>query len=44
MKNLESMLSTWLMRHRWWFLVPMPSIVPAPASGIEQLKFTPDYI
>nr|VFJ54783.1 MAG: hypothetical protein BECKFW1821A_GA0114235_10507 [Candidatus Kentron sp. FW] len=43
MINLEHTLSAWLVRHRWWFLVLMPLIILVLASGIEQLKFTPNY-
>nr|VFK43426.1 MAG: hypothetical protein BECKTC1821E_GA0114239_102536 [Candidatus Kentron sp. TC] len=43
MTNLEQTLSRWLMRRHWWFLLLMPLIILALASGIKELKFTPNY-
>ncbi|VFM97956.1 MAG: hypothetical protein BECKG1743D_GA0114223_103271 [Candidatus Kentron sp. G] len=43
MTNLEQTLSGWLVRYRWWFLLLAPLIVLALASGMKDLKFTPNY-
>lgn len=43
MSRFEVWFSTWIVHHRWWFLLAIPLLVVAAASGARHLEFTNDY-